>query len=174
MLLAHIEFNVAMADEQTIWKGSASAILNLRVYLLCGLLAVGWCVLCFFFRTQLDTFFLPALGLAVLPVLYGLARHILLRSREYEVTTERIRIRSGLFSKRTDEVELYRIKDYTLIEPFWQRLAGVGSVVLATHDQTTPTVTIEAVHGARALHDEIRKNVEICREKKHVRLAELE
>ena len=37
-----------------------------------------------------------------------------------------------------------------------------------------PTIMIEAVRGASRLHEEIRKNVEICRQNKKVRLAELE
>ncbi|MBI5386122.1 MAG: PH domain-containing protein [Verrucomicrobia bacterium] len=168
-----------MAEETVIWRGSSSQVRNLHVYLLCVLAALVWTgvamVTWMFFNGSGRPYVVGVMaGLAVLCVLYAVWRFILLRSCEYEITTERLRLRRGLFSKRTEEVELYRVKDHTLIEPFWQRFFGVGTIQLTTHDTTTPLVEIEAIRKAREIADEIRKNVEACREKKRVRLAELE
>ena len=91
----------ANAAEQTIWEGSSSQIRNLHIYILCGL----FCWL-------------------VVPLIYAIVKWIQLRSRHYELTTQRVRLRQGVFSKRTDELELYRVKDSTVMEPFWQRLFG--------------------------------------------------
>jgi uncharacterized membrane protein YdbT with pleckstrin-like domain len=140
-----------MNEEQIVWKGASSQSLYLGTYTLCVL----FCVL-------------------IVPIFYGLWKWFLLRSRQYEVTTERIRVRSGIFSKRTEELELYRVKDYALVEPFWLRLFKAGNIQLTTHDETAPLLVLEAVPNAGALRDEIRKNVEICRERKRVRMAEIE
>jgi uncharacterized membrane protein YdbT with pleckstrin-like domain len=140
-----------MNEEQTVWKGTSSQSLYLGTYTLCLL----FCWL-------------------IVPIFYALWKWYMLRSREYEVTTERIRIRSGIFSKRTEELELYRVKDYALVEPFWLRLFKAGNIQLATHDESNPLMVLEAVPNAAALRDEIRKNVELCRGRKRVRLAELE
>jgi uncharacterized membrane protein YdbT with pleckstrin-like domain len=167
-----------MADEQTIWKGTSSAIRNLHIYLLAALVCLVWAALCGLLWSKLDPskrgYAWLALSLTLAPILYALWKHILLRSRQYEITTERILIRSGLLSKRTEEIELYRVKDYVLTEPFWQRLFGVGTIEISTHDESTPKVLVEAIRNARSVVEEVRKNVEICRERKKVRLAELE
>src|SRR6185369_9630109 len=93
--------------EQVIWEGSSSQVRNLHIYILCAL----FCWL-------------------IVPLIWGIVKWIQLRSRRYELTTQRVRIRQGVFSKRTDELELYRVKDSTVFEPFWQRLFGVGSIVI--------------------------------------------
>jgi uncharacterized membrane protein YdbT with pleckstrin-like domain len=138
-------------EEQPIWKGTSSHAIYLGTYTLCIL----FCWL-------------------IVPIFYGLWKWLMLRTREYEVTTERIRIRSGLFSKRTEELELYRVKDYALLEPFWLRLFKAGDIQLITHDTSNPLLVLEGVPNAVSLLNDIRKSVEICRERKRVRLAELE
>jgi uncharacterized membrane protein YdbT with pleckstrin-like domain len=142
---------VAPSGEEVIWTGSSSQVRNLHIYLLCALL----CVL-------------------IVPIVYAIVKWIQLRCRVYELTTQRIRIRQGVFSKRTDELELYRVKDSTMLEPFWQRLFGVGNIVITTNDATTPTLTLEALPHARDIREKLRTAIEECRDRKRVRVAELE
>jgi uncharacterized membrane protein YdbT with pleckstrin-like domain len=140
-----------MDDEQIIWEGSSSQWLHFPVYLICGLFSV-----------------------LVVPLIYGIARWIQNRCRRYTITTQRIRIASGVFTRKTDEVELYRVTDYKLVEPFWQRMFGLGNIVLSTSDESNPTVSLEGIRNAAALRDELRKHVETCRDRKRVRISELE
>ena len=140
-----------MDEEKTIWQGSSSQALKLGIYILCGL----FCWL-------------------IVPIFIGLWHWLKLRSRVYEVTTQRIRIRQGIFNKRTEELELYRVKDTTLVEPFWVRLFKLGNIEVTTTDLSTPLIVLEGIPQASWLREELRKSVEICRDKKRVRLAELE
>ena len=126
-------------------------MINLHLYILCGL----FCWL-------------------IVPIFIALWKWILVRSRTYEVTSQRLRLREGVFSKRTDEMELYRVKDTTLVEPFWQRLFGLGTIEITTNDATTPLVKIESIAGAKELREDLRRHIETCRDRKRVRLAELE
>lgn len=137
--------------EEPIWSGSSSQVRNLHIYLVCALLC--W---------------------LVIPIFYALVKWIELRSRRYELTTQRIRIRQGVFSKRTDELELYRVKDATLLEPFWQRMFGVGNIVITTNDESTPSIVLEALPDSAATREKLRTAIEACRERKRVRIAELE
>ena len=56
----------------------------------------------------------------------------------------------------------------------WERLFGLGNIILTTTDNANPTVTIAAVREASALRDQIRLHVEKCRQRKGVRITELE
>ena len=141
----------ANTTEQVIWEGSSSQIRNLHIYLLCAL----FCWL-------------------IVPIFYAIVKWIQLRSRHYELTTQRVRLRQGVFSKRTDELELYRVKDSTVLEPFWQRIFGLGNIVITTNDATTPSLTIEALPNAREIREKLRVAIEQCRDRKKVRIAELE
>lgn len=137
--------------EQPIWAGRSSQIRNLHIYILCAL----FCWL-------------------IVPIVYALVKWIQLHAREYELTTQRVRVRQGVFSKRTDELELYRVKDSTVLEPFWQRLFGLGNIVITTNDASTPSLTLEALPNARDTREKLRMAIEECRDRKRVRIAELE
>jgi hypothetical protein len=46
-------------------------------------------------------------------------------------------------------------------------------VVLNTTDSSTPVLVLECLPGSDALREKVRGAVEACRERKHVRYAEL-
>src|SRR5262245_7167270 len=96
-----------MDEEITVWEGSSSQVIKLHVYILCAL----FCWL-------------------IVPIFIAIWKWIEVRSRVYEVTTQRIRVRKGIFTKRTEELELYRAKDTTLVEPCWYRMFRGGQVIV--------------------------------------------
>ena len=156
-----------MSEEKTIFHGSPSQILNVDVFGGCGLAIIALIVL----GILVWPWFLLLLPV---PIGIGVWKWLELKCRVYELTTERVKSSRGIFTRRTDELELYRVKDLTLIEPFFFRLFGLGSVIITTNDTSTPALTIHAVKRVKELREELRKAIETCRDKKWVRLAELE
>ena len=166
-----------MDEEKNVWQGSPSQLINLPVFLICALaigilLGVGSVLV----SRKPD---LPGIGIAigvvaVVPLCVALWKWVSVRARRYELTTERMLLSQGVFSRTSQTLELYRVKDYVLSEPWSLRLFGLGDIQLLTHDETTPTVLLRAVSGAKGLRDQIRQYVEQCRDKKRVRIAELE
>lgn len=156
-----------MNEEQTLFKGSSSGLINLWSYLF------GWLLLAGSIAAGI-LFSVFALILAGIAFLYMAALWLRNRFRVYELTTERIRLQTGILTRKTEELELYRVQDITLIEPLFERIFGVGSIRVVTGDETTPELTIESIRGAARLREELRKCVETCREKKRVRVAEME
>jgi len=134
------------AQENVIWEGSPSQVTNLGVYVVCGLL-----------------FFL------VIPIFYAGWRWLETRSHRYVVTDQRIRQTRGVFSKTTDSVELYRVKDVILHEPFGLRLFSLGNVELRTSDLNSPLLTLHAVPDAAALREKVLLAAEARRDTKQVR-----
>ncbi len=155
-------------EEKTIWKGTSSPVINFGLYGLCAFIAAAVVSGGIFASSWVFGL------LIIVPVTLALWKSVENRCRLYEVTTERIRISTGVLTRRTEELELYRVKDTALVEPLLYRLFGTGNVVLNSTDNSTPVVTLEAVRQAAALREELRKNVEQCRARKRVRIAELE
>jgi uncharacterized membrane protein YdbT with pleckstrin-like domain len=164
-----------MDEETTVWQGSPSQVLNLHIFLLCALAAAGLVAVAAIFRDQLGypTVYFVA-GAAIIPIAVAFIKWLQTRFRRYELTTERLRMSRGVLSRQTDEIELYRVKDYVLHEPFSLRLFGLGDIALTTTDDANPKVLLNAVHQPSALRDQIRKHVEIRREAKRVRITEME
>jgi uncharacterized membrane protein YdbT with pleckstrin-like domain len=137
--------------EQTVWKGRSSQVTHLGLYLLCFL--TSW---------------------LVVPIFIALWKWLELRSFVYELTTERLKQTSGVFSTRTDELELYRVKDIAREQPFFLRMFGLANVILDTSDKTTPRVVLPGIRDADQLANSIRQHVEIQRQRKRVREIDME
>ncbi len=75
---------------------------------------------------------------------------------------------SGVFSRITEQCELYRIKDITVGEPFLLRLVGLSNIKLITSDKGQPEQVLLAVKNGRGLSDIIRRLVEHRRDVKGV------
>ena len=142
-----------MTAESLIWEGTPSQYTNLLTNIIWGALA----------------FTVIAAPLSAIIILW---RYLVVKFQKYELTDQRLMLHSGVLSKRTDEVELYRVKDTRFDQPFLLRLVGLGNVVLYTTDTTTPTVTIHAVKGAKELREKVRSLVESRRDNKRVRSFE--
>ena len=137
--------------EEIVWRGSSSQWKNFGVYILCAL----FCWL-------------------IVPIFIALTRYLQTKNKIYELTTERLKITEGVFSKVTDTLELYRVKDLETRQPFLYRLVGVENVQLNTSDTSSPFIFIQAIPRAVGLGDKIRNQVEIIRQQKGVREIDVE
>jgi uncharacterized membrane protein YdbT with pleckstrin-like domain len=137
--------------EQIVWRGTSSQWKNFGVYLLCGL----FCWL-------------------IVPIFFALARYLQTKCKIFELTTQRFKITSGVFSKVTDTLELYRVKDIETRQPFLSRLVGVENVQMNTSDTSSPLVLIDAVPSSVGLADKLRNQVETIRQQKRVREIDIE
>ncbi|MCI0748195.1 MAG: PH domain-containing protein [Verrucomicrobia subdivision 3 bacterium] len=162
-----------MEEETTVWQGHPSQILNLHIFLLCGLAAGALIAAGLLFQLQFPVACIVG-SAAIIPLFFAFVKWLQIKFQKYELTTERLRLRCGVLSRKTDEVELYRVKDYVLHEPLSLRLFGLGNVALTTTDDANPSVLLRAVSHPETLRDQIRKHVELRREAKRVRITEME
>ena len=164
--------------ETTIWRGRSSQWRNLDQYVLYAVLAgavVGIMAIIGKVATLEIRKVIPfTLLLLVVPIFMALSRYLQTKSKTYELTNERLKITEGVFSKTTDTLELYRVKDLETRQPFLYRMVHVENVQLNTSDSSSPSVLIEAVPSAVMLADKIRNEVEAIRALKGVREIDVE
>jgi membrane protein YdbS with pleckstrin-like domain len=113
----------------------------------------------------------PSLGALLLVILtlglWLLPLFLRSRARHYRITTRRVVIEVGLLGKRLEQVDLYRVSDYTVVRPLGQRLVGTGNLVLRTLDRTSPVVPIEGIKtDVVALYERVRAATESERAKR--------
>lgn len=159
-----------------VWKGGPSQVINFQVFSLCAIIPLlsfpfdrAWANYSGMLK-PLESFhgYIIA-AFWIIPPLYAFAKWLQVKCRSYVLTDERLSEQSGVFSKITDDLELYRIKDTAIFEPFLLRSFGLGNVVLYTSDRATPIVVIQAVPGVKKLQGIIRDQVEHMRTIKGVR-----
>jgi uncharacterized membrane protein YdbT with pleckstrin-like domain len=134
-------------DEQVLFEGNPALVPGIGA-LLISILTVGLALLVFLWRSK---------------------------SRSYRITTQRIVVEQGIFSKKMDQIDLYRINDYVVERPFGQRLLGTGNLVLEALDKTTPELRLEGLKtDVVALYEQLRKATEAEKRRRGVRLIDYE
>jgi uncharacterized membrane protein YdbT with pleckstrin-like domain len=137
--------------EETVWRGASSQLKNLGIFVVCGL--VCW---------------------LIVPVFIAVARYLQTKNKIYELTTERLKITQGVFSKVTETLELYRVKDIEVRQPFIYRMFGLENIHVRTSDLSSPSILIDAVPSMVTLGDKMRNQVEAVRQLKRVREIDIE
>lgn len=155
-----------MTQENSFWKGSSSQWLNLGPFTAALLVAAGIAIG--------GVFFPPAWIALVVPAGYMLWRYLVVRTRIFELTSERLRVTCGVINQNIDEIELYRVKDSLMIRPWWMRLTGLASITLETSDRSMPHLVIPAIRGGEHLRELLRKQVELERDRKRVRVTDFD
>jgi uncharacterized membrane protein YdbT with pleckstrin-like domain len=171
----HIE---DVMEEKPIWSGTPSHWTNFWWYAACfaivpigiGLLIAG----------RSDTtqsvlyIWYAAAVIALVPIPFAMARWFRVRFTRYSVSTQRIIITTGVFTRKTEEFELYRVKDYSIESPFFLRLVRRANIIMNTSDKSMQTFTLKAVPSAEQLRNDIRASVEVLRDTKRVREVDYE
>jgi uncharacterized membrane protein YdbT with pleckstrin-like domain len=138
-------------EEKEIWKGGPSQWTNFKTYVLC--IVFGW---------------------LVIPIFIALWRFLLVKTWKIEITDQRLIEEKGVLSKKTDELELYRVKDIRLEQPFFLRVVGLSNIILATSDRTNSIVKIPAIKDGKNLRENLRVVIDARRDKKKVRETDFE
>ena len=164
--------------EQTVWRGTSSQWKNFGTYFLWALVFVLFVSLSVVCSEVTDARIAKRgpyiLLLLIVPIFMVLTHYLKTKNKVYELTTERLKTTEGVFSKVTDTLELYRVKDLEKRQPFFYRLVGVENVALNTSDASSPFILIEAIPSSVGLADKIRNQVEAVRAQKGVREIDVE
>ena len=92
----------------------------------------------------------------------------------YELTDQRIKLKTGILNQEIDECELYRVRDYKVVKPFFQRIFGLGKIELVTSDRSNSNINFNGIKDPENLYDLIRDNVERIRRKTGTREIDVE
>ena len=92
----------------------------------------------------------------------------------YEITDQRIKLKTGILNQEIDECELYRVRDYKIVKPFFQRIFGLGKIELVTSDRSNSSINLNGIKNPENLYDLIRDNVEKIRRKTGTREVDVE
>ena len=121
-----------MQMEKTIFEGKPSSKLEL-----CLLMMLWW---------------------LVFPIyIYG--KRILVNiTTQYRLSTKDFFHRCGIFSIEENHLELARIRDIKLEQPFLIRILGMANIVLFTSDETSPRMVIRQIQSdkARQIIEEVK------------------
>ncbi|MEN8006334.1 MAG: PH domain-containing protein [Candidatus Krumholzibacteriota bacterium] len=101
----------------------------------------------------LGEYALSVITLGVAAIFFWLRRI----SINYKISSQRIQIEKGIFSKSLNNIELFRIDDYEIYKPLGMRLVGHSELVLKSSDRNVPDVSLKAIPDLELLGEILRK-----------------
>lgn len=104
---------------------------------------------------------------SLVATIVALYRYFYIRKLSYQITGEYIRITKGIFFKRIDQVELYRVKDYVITQPPIMQLFRLMNVTLKSTDNENPVIQMIGIPRSDLI-DEIRERVQQARKNNQI------
>ena len=107
---------------------------------------------------EVITLVLAAVALVILlPPLFSLVRGIVeVKSLRYTITSQRILVEKGLFSKTLQEIDLRYVDETQFSQGLIERILGIGKVRVASTDAMTPRLVLVGILNPRAVRETLR------------------
>ena len=86
----------------------------------------------------------------------------------YSFDENRFYLKKGILNVTSDEILLYRILDLQFKQTLWQKIFGVGTVILTTADKSTPILEIKSIKTPDRVRKALSNLVEKRRDEKRV------
>lgn len=156
------------------WSDRPSQLLNaIRFTFSLGLLYI-----CLFVLPKVVSILLPDMDTASLYIGKSLALtiickviydYVFIRLNLYKINSGIFTEKTGVFSRSTETIDLFRVKDIALEEPFFLRIFKMGNIILYSSDKTSPTLKIRAISRPEGIFVKIRESVKHERKRNGVR-----
>lgn len=90
----------------------------------------------------------------------------------YRLTEEKFIIDTGFFTRKEDEIRLYRIMDIGLQRSLWERMFGLGTIHCCSGDKTSPEFDIRHIKKSRDVKEMLSDLIEKRRREQRVGVRE--
>ena len=100
-------------------------------------------------------------------VVLGLYKYFLIISSTFYLSDQQLIIQRGVFTKTVNYLELYRIKDILVEQPFWMKTLGLMNTTLLSFDKEESLLVLKGIKISD-LPQSIRNHVQECRQRNKV------
>jgi membrane protein YdbS with pleckstrin-like domain len=116
--------------------------------------------------------FAGVLSVALVGLVWIAVLNMRRKARRYRITTRTIDYEAGVFSKRVETLQLWRVHDLEFRQTFLQRLTGVADIHVITTDATDPELHIRGLPASREIFDRLKDACDLARQQRVVGVTE--
>ena len=91
----------------------------------------------------------------------------------YALSEDRLFVSVGFLNIKDDEILLYRVRDIDTSRNLWQRLFGVGTVIVMSSDKSMPNLVLKNIKNPVDIKELIHEQVEEMKIRRRVRVGEI-
>ena len=99
------------------------------------------------------------LALIVIGLFFILIPWLIARSVRYRISNYRIDYEKGLLGKKIETLELWHVDDIEFEQSFFDRVMGVGKIIVFSNDKTTPKLELKGLPNPRPLFESLKQRV---------------
>lgn len=110
---------------------------------------------------------------AVFFLVHPIWKMLVIHTTNYSITNQRLIIGKGIFHRRYEEVELFRVRDISIRRSLIMRLFGLGTVIVYSRDMTSPDTRLRSISRPFVVADTLRKHVFAAKEARGLREMEV-
>lgn len=133
--------------EQELWRGGYSSQAMTGTWIASGLVSLALLVVGILWA-RTATWWFVLVGLMLLPWLYSFA--VLCHRRlsvHYLLTTRRFIHESGILRRVNNRIEVLDMDDITFEQGLFERLTGVGTIRIMSHDRSDPDLVLRGIQN---------------------------
>ena len=91
---------------------------------------------------------------------------------KYYLTEKKLVVYSGLLTTTEEEILLYRVLDISRKRNLFQKMFGLGTIVVSSQDKSLPTLEIKNIKNSNEFKDLLSEQVEAEKKRMNVRAGE--
>ncbi|CAN5395919.1 hypothetical protein BH09PLA1_BH09PLA1_31800 [soil metagenome] len=99
------------------------------------------------------------LACLVIGIILFLVPLIMVKTYRYRISNYRIDFERGLLSRNIDTLELWHVEDISFHQSLMDRILGVGSILIISHDGTTPRLELKSLPNPRPIFDMLKQRI---------------
>lgn len=92
---------------------------------------------------------------------------------KYRLTPSKLLVETGFLSKDEEEIRLYRITDVSLKRGFFERMFGLGTIILRSSDTSNPMQELIHIKNPKDVKEVVSQSIETSRRENGVRTSEM-
>ena len=132
----------AIGPEEHVWKGGPSQWTNLWWFVACVL---------------------------VIPIPWAIYKFLKTATTDFTMTSQRLRIETGILARQTEEIELYRVRDTAISQSLFEGIFGLGTIQVSSSDPRTPEFPLRGIPKPHEVREHFRLHTELMRRSRGVR-----
>ena len=110
--------------------------------------------------------FAGVLSLVLVGLIWMLTLELRRKGMRYKLTGRTIDLESGVFSKRIETVQLWRVQDIDFQQSFMDRIFGVANIHITTTDRSTPEINLRGLPASREVFEGLKDAADLARQQR--------
>lgn len=186
--VGRLEVGSPIASEETlIWHGHPSFAYSITKFLKSGIFFVLWLYL---YSQRMQILEIPAVWRALIELSGEISRspaqlvqwasyilvffiflnllkiiktYLIHINTTYTLSSQRILVKTGILNISSAQIELYRMKDYSMSQSLWARMCGYAHLNVISSDRIMPRAYLWALPDSGRMTESLRRAAQVAR-----------